>query len=195
MLTYEEVWDDLLSALDEAGLEPFDVQNFIETGTCLREFRCFCQVPGASTGSEIKTEIAFVWDAVMTAHSVYGLEAPQPGFSRSMTPDFARRDGFGNALELEIKYYFPAKNFESAGFLTRTVQNIIMAIVDHQNFPEVNFEISVAPDHVVTVHRACAFYRWPVPLDTERLKLTPLCKEIARVLHALHHSGHFEESV
>ncbi|MBM7865319.1 hypothetical protein GTO89_00855 [Heliobacterium gestii] len=195
MLTYEDVWDDLLAAMEDSGLEPFEVQNFIETSTCLREFRCYCQVPGASAGSEIRAEIAFVWDAVQTARSVYGHEAPPPSGFR-MAPGFLSRDGaMADALELEIKYYFPAKDFESAGFLTRTVQNIIMGIVDHRNFPEVNFEISVAPDQVVHVHRAYAFYRWPVPLNTERLELAPLCREIARVLQALHHSGHFEESL
>ncbi|KAB2952562.1 hypothetical protein F9B85_07810 [Heliorestis acidaminivorans] len=198
MLTYEDVWEELLHALEESGLDIFDIQNFIETGSCLREFRCFCQVPDATVHSELKTEIAFLWDARMTASSLYDLQGSSTqiavdSFSSSNEGSFQRGELSGPVLELEIKYYFPAKDFQWAGILTRRVQSIISHMVEPQKMPEVNFEISVTPEQQVNIHSAYAFYKWPLRLDSFEVQFDSLGNEISRILHAMHHSGHFEE--
>ncbi|MCW2277420.1 hypothetical protein [Heliophilum fasciatum] len=203
MLTYEDVWADLLDALETEKLDVLEFQHFVETASCLREFRCTVQWPGAVNGPEIRAEVAFVWDALMTAHSLYGLPTPTEttGVSRGVFPTVMGSAIAGDRdelppsmLELEIKYYFPTKDFQSAGFVTRAVQGIIMGIIDHHNFPEVNFEISVATDQQVTIHRAYAFYRWRLHLNKDHLDTMGLCREIARVLQALAHSEYFKES-
>ncbi|QGG49337.1 hypothetical protein [Heliorestis convoluta] len=200
MLTYEDVWEELLNALEDSGLELFDIQHFIETGSCLREFRCFCQVPDATVHSELKTEIAFLWDARMTASSLYEPVETSKQFledthNLKQVGPFKRSQLSGPILELEIKYYFPAKDFQWAGFLSRRVQSIISHMVEPQNSPEVNFEISVDSDQQVQIHRAYAIYRWPIQLDSYETHFDALGNEISRILEAMHHSGHFEESL
>lgn len=189
MLTYERVYEELLNALEDAGLEIFDVQNFMEMGTCLKEFRCFCVPRGTPVPHEIKAEMAFLWDAVLTAEAVYGGNCSLYHDEHSYcTHKDLRPETY---IELEIKYFFKAQNFETAGALARSVQTLIASQMDHQNYPEVKYELLVQPDQSVAIAQAYAFHWWELSLGGDKLQVAGIAREVHRVMQAMLRSGLF----
>lgn len=192
MKTYEEICDLLRGAAEDADLEVASLEHYIETVSLDKEFIFVCLPPGERPNNKVRAEISFVWDSTLTAVSVYG--APRHGHAG----DHGQLEGeplnFASVplgeeepfFELYIKYLFDVPSAERVPELADRLRQILHGVIDHDNFPELKFEVSVLPDMKVAVDDAFAFYWWQISLDPDvDLSFTGVMGEVRRVLLAL----------
>lgn len=191
MLTYEDLADLLLDTADEVGLEPTDVAHLIEYPSGRRTFSMFCVPEGWEPPYDVEAEIRFSYEASDIALSMYGVEEFCALFHgddvdcphRELTPDVA--------IVLEVKYLFRAPDVPSVPELTGNLRRMFQRQINHDNQPEVKFEVSSLPDATLVVHQAYAYYWWELQdeLFKEDPDVTPILAEIRQVLEALKASG------
>ncbi|MCL5677556.1 MAG: hypothetical protein M1602_06840, partial [Firmicutes bacterium] len=159
MQTYEAICDLLLDGAEDAGLFVASVEHYIETITLDKEFIFICLPPGERTSPRVRAEISFVWDSTLTAASVYGQprRLPDPGDEMDLAPPAPALGDLplgplGHPLiELYIKYQFNVPNAERVPELADRLRRILRGVIDHENFPEIKFEVSVLPDGKVVL--------------------------------------------
>lgn len=191
MLRYEEVCQDFLDAAENSGLVIFGVRHFLDVITCDREFRCTCVHEESQPPYQIRAEVGFTWEAMLTAESNYGDDYPlsrETLFTRGVLCDRVMPESF---IELEIRVYFEALKFEEAGVLARRIQTLISNLIEHDNQPQIKYEVSILPEGRVVIHDSYIYYCWPVRLQEEMIDFTPICEEIRKILEVLVNSSLF----
>lgn len=194
MKTYEEICDLLLDAAEGSDLQVATVEHYIETVSLDKEFIFVCVPPGDRPANKVRAEISFVWDATMSAASVYGLRPGTHlgGHGSGINPETL---GLGDLhltpetepfFELYIKYLFEVPTAERVPELSDRLRQILHTVIEHENFPEMKFEVSVLPDNKVVVDDAYAFYWWQISLaEGTLLDFTGVMTEVKQVLEVL----------
>ncbi len=199
MKTYEEIYDLLLDAGEGVDLQVASVEHYIETVSLDKEFIFVCVPPGERPSHKVRAEISFVWDATLTAASIYGLRPSSHagGHGQGASPEMLSPEmlSFGDLplatddepyFELYIKYLFEVPTAERVAELSDRLRRILHTVIDHDNFPEMKFEVSVLPDNKVVVDDAYAFYWWQISLaEGAELDFTGVMTEVKRVLEVL----------
>lgn len=190
-MRYEEVCQEFLDAAEDSGLVVIGVRHLMDVITCDREFRCTCVTDGSEPPYQVRAEIGFTWDALMTAESNYSEEYSyykEPLFSQRFLNS---RISSETAIDLEISICFETIKFEEAGVLARRIQNLISGLISHDEEPQIKFEVSVLPDGRVVVHDSYIYYCWHLQFDDESIDFTPVCNEVRNILETLVNSSLF----
>lgn len=192
MLRYEEICQDFLDSAENSGLLVYGVHHNMDVITCDREFRCTCVTDDSEPPYQIRAEIGFTWDALLTAESNYGDEYYFYQKGIPIRSSFSERIIPGRFLELEIRICFETVNFEEAGVLARRIQHLVKDLIKRDNHPQIKFEVSILPEGRVVVHDSYINYWWRLDIQDEEIEFTPVCEEIRQVLNALASSSLFE---
>lgn len=191
MLRYEEICQDFLDATESAGLLVFGIRHIMDVVTCDREFHCTCIDDESEPPYQVRADIGFTWDALLTAESNYGEDycnfrenlAERRAICDRITPEAF--------IELEIKICFETLKFEEAGVLARHIQHLITGLITHDNQPQIKFEVSILPEGRVVVHDSYIYYCWHINFQDENVDFKPICEEVRSILDALVNSSLF----
>lgn len=192
MLRYEEICQEFLDAAENSGLLVIGVRHLMDIITCDREFRCTCLTDGSEPPYQVRAEIGFTWDALMTAESNYNEDYPfykEPLFGQRFFIN--NRTSSETAIDLEISICFETLKFEEAGVLARRIQNLISTLINHEEQPQIKFEVSVLPEGRVVVHDSYIYYCWHIQFEDDSVDFAPVCNEVRSILEALVNSSLF----
>ncbi len=187
MLTYEDLWDMMVSDAEGAGLEVYMIRNTMETTTCEREFRMFCAPTDAAPPYNVYAELGFVWEVDQTAASVYGPDCSFYHDEGEACPhQNAEPQGF---VELEIRYSLGRPQAQLVPSIAMEIREVLQECIQHQNFPQIQFLVSVLPDDRVVIHEAYATYHWEIEFYDEPVDFAGIMEEVRTVLERLNASG------
>jgi len=191
LLRYEEICQEFLDAAESAGLLVFGVHHIMDVITCDREFRCTCVNDESEPPYQVRAEIGFTWDALMTAESNYSEDYPfckepllgQRSFINRISPE--------TFIDLEVRICFETLKFEEAGVLARRIQHLINNLINHDNQPQIKFEVSILPEGRVVVHDSYIYYCWHIDFQDDSVDFAPVCDEVRNILEVLVNSSLF----
>ena len=190
MLRYEQIKDFVLSDALEAGLDVYNMRNFIETETLDRTFKISCIPLGFKPGSGITAEISFNWDCMYTSESIYGSSCD---LYHDDTVNCIHSEYTPEAfIELEVKYNFPVNNAAEIPDIYIKLRDIIYKEITHNNYPQIKFEISVLADGRLVVHDSYAYIFWEISFDSYNIDFTDIFLEVKNTLIALQEPNVFK---
>jgi len=190
VLKYEQIRDLIMNDAFDAGLDVYNIRNYIEMETLDRTSKISCVPIGFKPGSGITAEISFDWDCMYSSESIYGSSCDLYHDEAVNCPHMEYEpDAF---IELEIKFNFPVSKAEDIPEIYRRIKKVLQNEISHNNYPQIKFEISVLADGRVVVHDSYAYMFWEVPFNDYDIDFSRIFNEIKNILIALYESNVFK---
>lgn len=182
MLTYEQITSQIINSMKEAGLNPYIIKHNLELVTLMKEFECLCVVKDKRSPYITRAEISFSWDSTMTTESIYGGNCAL--FHDETEECFHDEENREAVLELEIKYNIEAKEGfkEESNLINTELITVINTIMEHQNKPQITWEITLNNNGVHFVRSINLHHYWNIDINDEDLELDWVFEEVREML-------------